>query len=255
MVYARFCVQLSVTAPGDRKNMSIKGVWDWNYCVPLLLASLLGGIKGAAARHCKSDMYVCDFCNRSFSTQRSLKRHRESVHRQSASFCCQVCSKRFYRKDELQRHLKTHQPPMLLAYSVTCPTDATVDLPPPLPPSPSKKHGERPVCDLCTYTFASQKTLKRHRQTVHRQSGGFRIECAIDAFTEETNSRGITSVNMPTRSTKHWLATVAPFVRRASTIANIWENTWGSIHPPSHRWQHALRGHWRHQPLLCTPTH
>ena len=158
MVYARFCVQLSVTAPGDRKNMSIKGVWDWNYCVPLLLASLLGGIKGAAARHCKSDMYVCDFCNRSFSTQRSLKRHRESVHRQSASFCCQVCSKRFYRKDELQRHLKTHQPPMLLAYSVTCPTDATVDLPPPCHPLLPRNTARDPCA-----TFAPTRSLARKR--------------------------------------------------------------------------------------------
>ena len=57
--------------------------------------------------------------------------------------------------------------------------DATVDSPPPLPPPspspvpPPESHGERPVCDLCAKSFASQKTLKRHQQTVHRQSGGF----------------------------------------------------------------------------------
>ena len=59
--------------------------------------------------------------------------------------------------------------------------DATVDLPPlpPPPPPPQplspppKRHDETPVCDLCARTFASQKTLKGHRQTVHRQSGGF----------------------------------------------------------------------------------
>ena len=111
-------------------------------------------------------MYVCDLCNRSFSTQCSLKRHRESVHRQSAGFSCQVCGQRFYRKDVLQRHLKMHQ--------AACPTDATVDLAPPPPPSPApESRGKRPVCDLCAETFTSQKTLKRHRQTVHRQSDGF----------------------------------------------------------------------------------
>ena len=57
--------------------------------------------------------------------------------------------------------------------------DASVDLPlrPRLPPSPVppplESHDERPVCDLCAKRFASQKTLKRHQQVVHRQSGGF----------------------------------------------------------------------------------
>ena len=118
-------------------------------------------------------MYVCDLCNRSFSTQGSLKRHQESVHRQSAGFSCQVCGQRFYRKDVLQRYLKMHR--------AACPTDATVDLAPPPPPSPlpppsspaPESRDERPVCYLCAKTFASQKTLKRHRQTVHRQSDGF----------------------------------------------------------------------------------
>ena len=65
--------------------------------------------------------------------------------------------------------MKMHQPAELLSDSGDCPTDATIDLPPP-PPSPPEEHGETPVCDLCTRTFATQKTLKGHRQTVHRQS-------------------------------------------------------------------------------------
>ena len=53
-----------------------------------------------------------------------------------------------------------------------------VDFPPPPPPPspvppPPESHGERPVCDLCAKSSASRKTLKRHRQAVHRQSGGF----------------------------------------------------------------------------------
>ena len=52
----------------------------------------------------------------------------------------------------LQRHLKTHR--------AACPTDAAVDLAsPPPPPSPApESRGERPMCDLCAKTFASQKT-------------------------------------------------------------------------------------------------
>ena len=134
-------------------------------------------------------MYICNLCNWSFSTQGSLKRHRESVHHQSAGFSCQVCSKRFYRKDHLGRHMKMHQ-------TAACLTDATVDLPPPppSPPPPSpvpppERHGERPVCDLCAKSFASQKTLKRHRQTVHRQSGGFLCRVCDRHFYRRDNLR------------------------------------------------------------------
>ena len=118
-------------------------------------------------------MYACNLCNRSFSTQGSLKRHRESVHRQSVGFSCQVCGQRFYRKDHLGRHMKVHRPAVLVRRNLLgISAGATVDLPPPLPsPAPPESHGERPLCDLFTKSFASQKTLKRHRQTIHRPSG------------------------------------------------------------------------------------
>ena len=133
--------------------------------------------QGSLKRHRESvhrqsaGFYVCDLCNRSFSTQDSLKRHQQSVHRQSGGFSCRVCARRFYRKDVLQRHLKTHQTAELPVHSAACPTDGTLDLAPPPPPSPAPP--ERPVCDLCAKIFASQKTLKRHRQTFHRQSDAF----------------------------------------------------------------------------------
>ena len=101
-----------------------------------------------------------------------------------------VCGKHFYRKHHLGRHMKVHRPAVEVRRDLLgCSTDATVDLPPPPPsplppspppppppspsPAPPESHGEGPVRDLCAKTFASQKTLKRHRQTVHRQSDGF----------------------------------------------------------------------------------
>ena len=96
----------------EKKNVNIANCF---LHLPFLLTSSLPRIKGGAAHHCELEMYVCDLCNRSFSTQGSLKRHRESVHRQSVGFSCQVCGQRFYRKNVLQRHLKTHR--------AACPTD------------------------------------------------------------------------------------------------------------------------------------
>ena len=82
MVYARSCVQLSVTHLGIEKEKHVNtGVWDLNCCAPRLLTSSLDRIKNGAAHNCELEMYVCSLCNQSFSTQGSLKRHRESVHR------------------------------------------------------------------------------------------------------------------------------------------------------------------------------
>ena len=141
-----------------------KHIYIVNCFAPLFAHIIAGSYKKGTAHHCELEMYLCDLCNRRFSTQGSLKRHRESVNRQSGGFSCRVCGKRFYRKDHLGRHLKTHR--------AACPMDKTfVDLPPPPPPpSPPKSRGERPLCDVCAKTFASQKTLKRHRQTVHQQN-------------------------------------------------------------------------------------
>ena len=144
------------------------------FFAPLFAHVIAASHKNGTAHHCELEMYVCNLCNRSFSTQGSLKRHRESVHRQSVGFSCRVCGQRFSRKDHLARHRKVYRTVEELWHDLLgVSADASVDLPPPPSPPPPESHGERPVCDLCAKSFASQKTLKSHRQTVHRQSGGF----------------------------------------------------------------------------------
>ena len=70
------------------------------FLLPLFAHVIAASYKNGTAHHCELEMYVCNLCNRSFSTQGSLKRHGESVHHQSAGFSCRVCGQRFYRKDE-----------------------------------------------------------------------------------------------------------------------------------------------------------
>ena len=84
----------------------------------------------------------------------------------------------------LQRHLKTHQPvDRVVRQFSACVIDATVDSPPPLlPSSPPKRCVETPVFDVCAKTFPSQKMLKRHRQTVYRQSGGLSCRVCYQRF-------------------------------------------------------------------------
>ena len=50
---------------------------------------------------------VCQFCNRSFTTETSLKRH-ILIHQNLKPFTCSVCEKGFRQKSTLEAHLKTH---------------------------------------------------------------------------------------------------------------------------------------------------
>ena len=47
---------------------------------------------------------MCNLCTKSFASQKTLKRHRQTVHRQSGGFACRVCQQRFYRTDNLRKH-------------------------------------------------------------------------------------------------------------------------------------------------------
>ena len=114
-------------------------------CTPFVHA-IAGSYKNGAAHHCNSEMYVYSLCNRSLSTQGSLKRHRESVHYHSAGFSCQVCSKRVYRKDHLGRHMKMHRPAVEVRRNLLA-----------SPRPPPKKQGEAPVCDVCAKSLACKK--------------------------------------------------------------------------------------------------
>ena len=136
-------------------------------------------------------MYLCSVCGKSFSSKKTLKRHQESTHRQSAGFSCQVCSKYFYRKDVIRKHMKTHQPTVpaesvhdLHDDSRACLPNSTVSLAEEPPP---KKHRESHVCNICAKSFSAKKTLKRHQETIHRQSVGFSCQVCSQHFYRKDN--------------------------------------------------------------------
>ena len=164
-------------------------------------------------------MYAFSLCDLTFSTQKSLKRYRDAVHRQSAGFPCAVCHQRFYRKDNLRRHVKTqHSAFDDGAPSSARPPDSTAHFSPPPPP---EKPRVRSVWDVCRKTFSSKKTLKRHRESTHRQSAGFACRLCDQRFYEKITASDITPQNTSTSSTKHQLLTPAPFARIASTTEAI----------------------------------
>ncbi|XP_037837917.1 zinc finger protein 784 [Kryptolebias marmoratus] len=80
--------------------------------------------------------FVCTFCNKCFSSSRSLETHMR-VHTGERPYSCAQCGKRFTQSG----HLKTHQ---------------------------SVHTGERPfACEHCGKRFAAKQNLRIHQQKYH----------------------------------------------------------------------------------------
>ena len=162
-------------------------------------------------------MYACSLCDKILFTQKSLKRHRDAVHRQSAGFSCAVCHQRFYRKDNLRGHVKTqhsasHDGALSLAHlpvSLFATAAAT-------------RETQREVCvrRVPQNVFQpenAEETLSR--RIANRPA--LLVDCVTNAFTEKIASSNITPENTPMSSKKHQLLTPAPVARRASTTKAI----------------------------------
>ena len=54
-----------------------------------------------------TNTFVCDYCDKQFSSKRSLDRHNQEYHVNPHSFTCDLCNKSFRRKEHLSNHLKT----------------------------------------------------------------------------------------------------------------------------------------------------
>ena len=51
-------------------------------------------------------MFKCDICEKTFTRERNMRRHKENVHGKSTGVCCNKCNKSFSRVDNLKRHEK-----------------------------------------------------------------------------------------------------------------------------------------------------
>lgn len=87
-------------------------------------------------RFCRDRRFACTFCNKCFSSSRSLETHMR-VHTGERPYSCAQCGKRFTQSG----HLKTHQ---------------------------SVHTGERPfACEHCGKRFAAKQNLRIHQQKYH----------------------------------------------------------------------------------------
>ena len=59
----------------------------------------------------KTEVFECEFCQKLFTTKRSLVRH-VLLHTGNKFFPCLKCDSAFSRSDHLKIHLKSHDPGM-----------------------------------------------------------------------------------------------------------------------------------------------
>ncbi|XP_016388441.1 zinc finger protein 574-like [Sinocyclocheilus rhinocerous] len=104
--------------------------------------------------------FPCSICNKRFSSQVHLLRHRRTTHTTERRFKCNICGKPFKKQIHLRNHLRTHT-------------------------------GERPFqcnCSVCGKTFSSLANLSRHGLT-HTGVRPYRCDVCHKAFSQSSNLR------------------------------------------------------------------
>ena len=125
-------------------------------------SSLVKLLKHLKESHGKAS-YMCEICSKSFTSSRSLKRHKEETHWKVKTKTCPVCGKVV---SDLTKHMRIHQAP-----SIPCPQcpkmfrhagNLTVHLQYHLAVKPFH-------CSLCDKGFSRKQNYERHPCLKSRQ--------------------------------------------------------------------------------------
>ena len=102
--------------------------------------------------------FKCDVCMKSFSRQYDLKRHKDSVHRNTSQFLCAKCQKSFNRKDNYVTHCRKCK--IQCKYcDIECENQNALDI------HVSAQHMDKKfMCSKCENKYSDKRKLKQHQQ-------------------------------------------------------------------------------------------
>ena len=94
-------------------------------------------------RDVSSLKYSCDLCAKRYSSQESLRKHKNIVHYGRRDYKCDLCDKTFTRHTSVIEHKHN-------VHNLT-----------------GKNARPKAQCDICHKTFAAKNSLRKHLKTVH----------------------------------------------------------------------------------------
>ncbi|TNN84877.1 Histone-lysine N-methyltransferase PRDM9 [Liparis tanakae] len=111
--------------------------------------------ESTRAGEAEASQFSCSDCDRSFTSEANLRKHKATVHERLRPYVCTVCQKCFGQCNDLTRHLRHHQKQSKRAKKV-------------------KEAPEEPAtmpfsCGECSLTFASVDTLQQHITERHAE--------------------------------------------------------------------------------------
>ena len=115
----------------------------------------------------KFGLFLCSFCNKSFSGKSNLNKHVAAVHYKVKPFSCTLCEKSFAQKRNLTRHVDVVH---LKLKSLSCTLcNLYFARQTHLTQHENAVHGKLNFfsCTLCDYTFSLKSKLNKHVRAVH----------------------------------------------------------------------------------------
>ncbi|KAM7341500.1 uncharacterized protein ACRADG_009307 [Cochliomyia hominivorax] len=125
----------------------------------------------------------CEFCERTFTTNRLYKVHKRMHFNNNKAFECPVCQKMYVSKAILEEHMNTHTGVRPFKCS-ECPKDFASKY---TLQTHMKIHKERPrpyQCDQCDKRFLNQQNLNQHKK-LHVSVKAFQCDVCNKAFTTQ----------------------------------------------------------------------
>lgn len=136
-------------------------------------------------QNCNENLFVCDYCNKSFNTKNKIKHHLVThINEGRIKYLCVTCGNQFCSKFGLTQHIRAIHDKEQRFQCTKC--DRRFAHKHNLKTHMNRHEGVRPyACIICPKTFYDSSTLNVHTKSVHSNSNSY--ECNICSKTFNRN--------------------------------------------------------------------